>query len=64
MLRFLEFLTLDEDTVPANNIVDRNVDGYDPRLTFKKNAAAKNLAQKREHQATNHGENHRGRQRV
>jgi hypothetical protein len=36
MLRFLEFLTLDEDTVPDNNIGDGNVDGYDPRMIFRK----------------------------
>jgi hypothetical protein len=36
MFRFLEFLTLDEDTVPANNIGDGNVDGYAPRMIFGK----------------------------
>jgi hypothetical protein len=36
MLSFLEFLALDEDTVPANNIGDGNVDGYDPRMALRK----------------------------
>jgi hypothetical protein len=35
MFRFLEFLTLDEDTVPTNNIGDGNVGGCDPGLTFR-----------------------------